>query len=580
MREPNYRALLIGNSTFPEDPHNLPELRGPVNDIALLRGALTDSRFGMFEPDKVRLVVDRTKREITTAIEEFYRVGSRGDRLLLYYSGHGVQDEDGNLYLCARDTRTDVLVATGVSDLEINAMLRRSNSDCFIMMLDCCYSGGFRTKGGGMHANLAGSGRFLLTSARRSETARDASRVTGPSLFTKYVVEGMLLGSLDQNGDGYISLNELYDYVHTKLRAVSQQIPQRHFDAEGDIAVAYGAREDSQAASPSPPPAAQPVLAISQTLIELNDVEPDEELPAEVVDVFNQGGGLLRWELSTEADWIELERHESFFKVNMRPCPGTNRSVVHVRAIGAGGSQDLRIVVRVAGHSSAPKLRLSPPALDFGTLSLGERSPQQSIRLLNDGGGRLRATVEPSEPRIVARQLDDIIRVQVDTSQVGSLDGWIEVASNGGDARVRVLASVEPGPVLMARPTSVDFGRVTAGTVAERQIKVRNGGHGRLHWEFGFIGDFLIVDRAGDNLRFRLHAPVGRYVGSAWIRSNGGEVSLDIRADVVAPARAAWPGPARPIGNRPPDNRQPRPSPAPAPAPRSPFRRWGRQSLP
>src|SRR5262249_45192877 len=26
-----YRALLVGNSTFPEDPHNLPELHGPVN---------------------------------------------------------------------------------------------------------------------------------------------------------------------------------------------------------------------------------------------------------------------------------------------------------------------------------------------------------------------------------------------------------------------------------------------------------------------------------------------------------------------------------------------------------------------
>jgi Caspase domain len=578
MSERNYRALLIGNSIFPEDPHNLPELRGPVNDIALLRGALTDRRFGMFEPDNVRLVVDRTKPEITTAIEEFYRLGSRGDRLLLYYSGHGVQDEDGNLYLCARDTRTDVLVATGVSDLEINAMLRRSNSDCFIMMLDCCYSGGFRTKGGGLHTNLAGSGRFLLTSARRSETARDASRVTGPSLFTKYVVEGMLLGALDQNGDGFVSLNELYDYVHAKLREVSQQIPQRHFDAEGDIAFAYGIREDSRAAGPPTPPAAQPVLAISQTLIELNDVEPDEELPAEVVDVFNQGGGQLRWELITESDWIELEQHESFFKVIMRPRPGTNRSVVHVRAIGPGGSQDLRIVVRVAAKLSAPKLRLSTPVLDFGTLSLGERSPQQSIRLLNDGGGKLRATAVPDEPRILARQLDDTIRVQVDTSQVGLLDGWIQVTSNGGEARVRVRASVEPGPILMVRPTGVDFGRVTAGTVAERQIKVRNGGHGTLRWEFGFIGDYLVVDRTGDNLRFRLHAPVGRYVGSAWIRSNGGEVSLDIRADVVPPVREARPVPARPAGGRPPDGHQP--TPAPAPAPRSPFRRWGRQPLP
>jgi Caspase domain len=557
MSEQNYHALLIGNSTFPEDPHNLPELRGPVNDIALLHGALTDARFGLFEPDKVRLVVDRTKREVVTAIEEFYRGGRRGDRLLLYYSGHGVHDEERNLYLCARDTRTDVLVATGVSDTEINAMLRRSSSDCFIIMLDCCHSGGFRTKGGSLSANLAGSGRFLLTSARRSEVAADASRITGPSLFTKYLVEGLLHGRLDQNADGYVSINDLYEYVHAKLREVSQQIPQRHFDAEGDIAIAVGRRDGTRPSSPAASPVARPVLAISQTLIELNDVEPDEVLPAEVVDVFNEGGGTLQWEVGTDADWIDLERHDSFFKVTMRPRPGVNRSVIHVRAIGHGGSQDLRIVVRVSPQPSAPKLRLSTEVLDFGRLSLGERSPQRSIRLINDGGGTLRASAKPTEPWIEARQLDDTVRVQVDTSHVGSLDGWIEVTGNGGEGRIRVLARVEPGPVLMVRPTFVDFGRVSAGEVAERRVRVRNGGHGSLHWEFGFIGDFMAVDRVAEDLRFRLQAPLGRYVGSAWIRSNGGEVTLDVRAEVVS---------------APPANGQ---HAAPAPA-QDPYRRWVR----
>jgi hypothetical protein len=43
MSDGVYRALLIGNSTFPEDPHNLFDLNGPVNDIALLREALVDA---------------------------------------------------------------------------------------------------------------------------------------------------------------------------------------------------------------------------------------------------------------------------------------------------------------------------------------------------------------------------------------------------------------------------------------------------------------------------------------------------------------------------------------------------------
>ena len=34
-----YRALLIGNSTYPADEHNLQALKGPVKDIAVLNRA-------------------------------------------------------------------------------------------------------------------------------------------------------------------------------------------------------------------------------------------------------------------------------------------------------------------------------------------------------------------------------------------------------------------------------------------------------------------------------------------------------------------------------------------------------------
>lgn len=37
-----YRALLIGNSTYPADEHNLQALKGPVKDIAALNRALAD----------------------------------------------------------------------------------------------------------------------------------------------------------------------------------------------------------------------------------------------------------------------------------------------------------------------------------------------------------------------------------------------------------------------------------------------------------------------------------------------------------------------------------------------------------
>ena len=51
-----YRALLIGNSTYPADEHNLQPLRGPIKDIAAVNRALIDRDTGLFADADVDLV--------------------------------------------------------------------------------------------------------------------------------------------------------------------------------------------------------------------------------------------------------------------------------------------------------------------------------------------------------------------------------------------------------------------------------------------------------------------------------------------------------------------------------------------
>ena len=85
MADPRYRALLIGNSTFPADSNNLQTLEGPVNDVALLRSALTDRESGLFAADAVRMLPERTSGEILVELEQFFAAAKRDDVLLLYY---------------------------------------------------------------------------------------------------------------------------------------------------------------------------------------------------------------------------------------------------------------------------------------------------------------------------------------------------------------------------------------------------------------------------------------------------------------------------------------------------------------
>lgn len=538
------KALLVGNSTFPEDPHNLPDLKGPINDLPLLFDALTDAELGVFEQRHIRLLPERTKREITTAMEQFFRGAGRDDTLVLYYSGHGQQDEDDNLFLCARDTRTDLLVSTAISDIEINGMMRLSSAQTFVVILDCCHSGAF--KGGGLPGNLRGTGRFLITSSRRGQLSSDAPDESGPSAFTRYLVEAMRLGTLDGNGDGYVSLNDIYDYVLTRLQDDTRQIPQRHFDnAVGDVALARalpGVAQEVASVAVEPSSHEQPILELSDSEIEIRNVQPDEDLPEEIIDVYNRGGGELVWTVETDADWISVRPEAGYLALKFRPKPGINRGHVKVRAPGAGGTKTIRVLVHVTAPEP-PRLRISPDFLDFGTLSRGVRSPSRSVQLLNAGGGSLDARAHATEPWIQLHRSGDTIGVTVNTATMGELRGEIVVESAGGGATVEVRVLVEPGPLLAVSPLAVDFGTIASGRSFSRPIHISNVGGGQLQWEYGVSGDALEAVPTQDGLLVTVRAhSLRRLLGSIWIRSNGGQATVDVRAVVASGAQAPGQG--------------------------------------
>lgn len=537
------RALLIGNSTFPEDPHNLPELKGPVNDLPLLRDALTDPDLGVFEPFHVRLLPERSKREITTAMEAFFRQASIDDLVLLYYSGHGQRDEYDSLYLCARDTRADLLLSTAISDAEINGMMRTCPARTFVVILDCCYSGSF--KGGGLPATLRGAGRFLITSSRPSQLSIDAEDVSGPSAFTRHLVTALTLGTLDPNHDGYVSLNDIYDYVLGKLQEETKQIPQRHFDhAIGDVALARAPIQPAQADEPRRTSHGQAQLEVSESAIDLRGVQPGETIPAEIIDVFNRGEGDLDWIAECDADWIQVESFPTFLRLTFHPHSGVNRANVRVRDRGGGGSKTIRVTIEVLPEEQPPRLELSTTELDFGSLSRGSESPSLSVRLTNRGGGQLNARVSTADSWILLQRFAEDVSVVVTTSEMGDHHGNILVSSDGGEGRVHVHVRVERGPVVVVSPHIVDFGDVVAGTHLSRFVAVRNGGTGALSWECGQSSAFFAATpvHGGIEVRLRSHAP-GLWVGSIWVRSNGGQATVEVRAAIRLP-RLIQPAPS------------------------------------
>jgi hypothetical protein len=229
-----YRALLIGNWHYPEDPRNLPDLKGPVNDVSGLGRILSEQTISLFSPADITILTERASYEISAALEELFTTAMRHDVLLIYYSGHGITADNGSLLLCGRDTRIDRKLATTVSAETITRMIDQSAAAATIIVLDCCYAGAF--KSGDVASELGGRGRYVLAATRSRDRAPDAEHGTGFSRFTAHLLRG-LEGAAAAPGSPYVTISDLYQYVRRKMSEDGPFVPQRRFDGDGDPAL-------------------------------------------------------------------------------------------------------------------------------------------------------------------------------------------------------------------------------------------------------------------------------------------------------------------------------------------------------
>ncbi|HEX6673650.1 MAG TPA: caspase family protein [Actinomycetes bacterium] len=249
-------ALILANSVYQDS--NLARLRAPSHDAEALRRVLEDEAIGGFD---VRVVTDAGMRDAQLAVVEFFTARRSGDLALLHFSGHGLKDPRGDLYFAARDTELRHLRATGVPSAFVNAQISDCAARRIVVMLDCCYSGAF-AKGAVQRAdrsvNLAdefrpeqderGKGRVVLTASSSTQYAFDGDELSeaddSPSVFTTALVQGLRTGAADLDGDGEISVEDLYDYVYQEVRRrTPYQVPQKHsFAMEGELFIAHSVR--------------------------------------------------------------------------------------------------------------------------------------------------------------------------------------------------------------------------------------------------------------------------------------------------------------------------------------------------
>lgn len=234
-------AVLIAAGRFPDEPRLFP-LACPENDVADLDQVLRDESLGGFTATTV--LANRPHHEVLRSINTVLKRAERDDLVLIYYSGHGKLDEAGHLYLATADTTAELLESTAVPVSRIRELVSLSHCTKSVLILDCCFAGAVEKAflRGSVDDQLKlvsqGRGTYIMTAATGIQSAQEKEGDRN-GLFTKHLLNGIRGGAADEDGDGYISAGELYNYVHREVAAESPQEPMKwDLNVRGELIIA------------------------------------------------------------------------------------------------------------------------------------------------------------------------------------------------------------------------------------------------------------------------------------------------------------------------------------------------------
>ncbi|NUT31833.1 MAG: caspase family protein, partial [Hamadaea sp.] len=262
------RALLIACDTYDPDS-GLAALNAPHHDVDALAGVLSDPRIGGYQVDTVK---NQATWQVRDRISSFFSHCDRDDTLLFYFSGHGIRNRRGgaaDLYLASSDTSVRTLSSRSIEARWLAQRVAESPGGHILLLLDCCY--GAVLSGAWLRASTfdmepdkdftLANDRALITASRAMEFAFEPggdAPVLADGMRTSYfataMVGGLSTGEADSNGDGRVSVPELFNYLEASMAAAGAPHSPWHSGSYGGFYIADNPFGKVPASWPSGPP--------------------------------------------------------------------------------------------------------------------------------------------------------------------------------------------------------------------------------------------------------------------------------------------------------------------------------------
>jgi hypothetical protein len=255
------RALVIGVSDYNETTMN--DLEFCRNDGERMLEILRTIGYDTSNNTDSNLIGHVKFDQLRNSIFDFFANPNNGanDTLIFYYSGHGIPDSDGDVYLSTSEIDPEEPYRFGFSFNDLTRRINSCVSTKIVVILDCCYSGAAKISKGigkGTEDSLANvataaisnksktfeenKGVCLLAASQAAQEAY-ALREGENSLFTHYLIEGLKgkMEAVDINGN--VTAESLGKYLHSSIVNLPadkrpRQIPIRKMEVTDEIVIA------------------------------------------------------------------------------------------------------------------------------------------------------------------------------------------------------------------------------------------------------------------------------------------------------------------------------------------------------
>ena len=173
-----------------------------------------------------------TKTNIISVMQnDFARRVRQGDRVLVFFAGHGYTERLGGRdwgYIVPHDGGADSASYISMEELAAQSA-KMGNATHQLFVMDSCYGGLLAVRATGVKPTspkyleeiMALPARQIITAGGADQLVQDGGP-NGQSLFTGYLLEALREGLADVNGDGYITFSELANYLLPRASTVYQ----------------------------------------------------------------------------------------------------------------------------------------------------------------------------------------------------------------------------------------------------------------------------------------------------------------------------------------------------------------------